>query len=107
MLKEVQIGPHRVRVGENDWRDDTFGDSDYKTNSIRLDRDLEPSQMVETMFHEITHLLLWQVPLSLENDEIVASIIGKGPASFVRDNPAWVRRFLKIFKEEDNKCQMK
>jgi len=98
---DLVISPHRVKVTTSDLGDDTFGEADYKTSVIRMDRDLGQSQMVETMFHEITHLLLWGLPLSSEHDELVACVMGKGLASFVRDNPTWVHRFLKIFKEED------
>ncbi len=101
------VGPHRVTVSTREWSDGTVGEAEYVTGSIRIERRLKQSRVVETMFHEITHLLLWGLPLSDEHDELVADAMGKGLASFVKDNPTWVRRFLKIFKEEDEKCQMK
>jgi hypothetical protein len=106
---ELQIGPHTVKVLKFDLRDqDAAGEAHVQTNEIHVRSGMSASQEVETLIHEISHFLLCPVALPDGFDECTAGVIGKGFTDFIRDNPVWVRRFLDVFKkEEQSKCQQK
>lgn len=106
---DLIIGPHRVEVIVFDLADkDASGEAHIAKNEIHLRGGMPASQEVETLLHEIVHLLMCSVPLGDAIDEIVASVMGRGLTEFVKDNPATIRQLLKVLtKEETNKCQQR
>ena len=105
---DLTIGPHRVEVIVFDLSDkDASGEAHISKNEIHLRKGMPPSQEVETLLHEVVHLLICAVPLGDTIDEIMAGVVGRGLTEFIKDNPATVRQLLKVLttKEETDKCQ--
>lgn len=103
------IGPHRVKVkvlkfkGENTAGQEFF----VEANEIHIAEGMPVSQEVETLLHEVVHCWISVVPLPTKMDEIIAGVVGRSLAAFLKDNPATIRRLLKLLEEEDEECQMK
>ena len=104
---DLIIGPHRVEVIVFDLADkDASGEAHISQNEIHLRGGMPASQEVETLLHEVVHLLMCSVPMGDTIDEMVAGVVGRGLTAFVKDNPATIRQLLKVLKkEETNKCQ--
>lgn len=101
--RRLKLGAQMVVVLVDDAlyeREQLFGDSDSANNVIRLAGDVSLTQMTDTFFHEITHLLLVGGPLPGAWEEFVATAMGRGLAALFRDNPKLIESILETFRED-------
>lgn len=103
----LMLGPHAVEVTTvSEGLGEDCGEANIHANTISIDQGLAPTTMVETVLHEVVHFLLSGLPLPGEAEEMVACVLGRGLADFIRDNPEWVKLFQDTFRDEENKlCQ--
>lgn len=106
---DLTIGPHRVEVLVFALADEeAAGEAHALKNEIHLCAGMSESQEVETLLHEVTHLIMSAIPLGDVLDECVAGVAGRGLTEFIKDNPAMIRQMLKVLtKRETHKCQRK
>lgn len=91
----IDVGPHRYRVVVDH---DGLLDSDHKAGHcsasrlvIAVDADQEPSQMADTVVHEVVHALLAVSGLDDDIEERVCLALGPGLLGVLQDNPELVR----------------
>lgn len=96
--RTVRVGPHRYKiVVVPDGALDSAGQVGHCNSErlvIALSGDQEPSQLADTLLHELGHALLRTLQLSDEDNERVCLVLGPGLLGLVRDNPrliAWLQ----------------
>lgn len=82
----VTIGPHRYVI-------EPGGDGLCvpRRNVIALDGGQPPSQLADTLLHEVVHALLATVKLDDDVEEAVALALGPGLLALIADNPELIR----------------
>lgn len=90
----IHLAPHDVAikwVTDDDNDMDTCGEMDVSSCSISVCQGMTDTMTVETMLHEVVHFFLSGLPLSDEQEEIVANVLGARLTLCLRDNPEWIR----------------
>ena len=95
----VRVGPHTYRLVmvPDGVMDDAgrVGHCCPERLVIALDSGQRPSQLADTILHELVHALLRSVDLESAEEERVCLALGPGLLALVRDNPslvAWLTR---------------
>lgn len=95
----VRVGPHEFRVVlvPDGVLDDAgrVGHCSPERLVVALDAGQRPSQLADTLLHELCHALLRTVDLESAEEERVCLALGPGLLGLVRDNPslvAWLTR---------------
>ncbi len=94
--KSIKIGGHRFQVkivprkvlGE-DW----FGQTDSKTNTIKIAHALARSRQAEVLLHECLHAIIVGHITKEEEEETIVTVLGQGLTQLIKDNP---RLFTKM-----------
>jgi len=80
----IYLGHRKIKVQQIGARtankDQIYGDFDVNKDLIRIDRTLEPTRKLNTLIHEIVHVLLdhFNAELKLKDEEKVCEILGTG-----------------------------
>jgi hypothetical protein len=96
--KTIRIGPHeyRVRLVPDSILEGAGADGTCQPRRlvIALDGMQPPTQLADTLCHEIGHALLSTVKVEEELEESICLSLGPALFALVRDNPAlvdWIR----------------
>lgn len=96
--KRVKVGPHQYQVVvlPNAILNVTgrAGQCDAQRGVITIDGTQTPTQLADTLLHEVTHALLEVTDLDTDVAERVALAMGPGLLDLIRDNPRlidWIR----------------
>lgn len=91
----VTVGPHRYSIAlvpdgilEGAGAD---GTCTPRRNVIALDGGQPPSQLADTLMHEVAHALLAVVKLEDDVEEALALALGPALVMLIRDNPELIR----------------
>ena len=76
------------------WAGNGMGRSDLKTGQILIRADLGDDQKIETLLHEIIHMISDTGHLGLENETII-SVLSIGIFDVLRSNPELAERLCK------------
>lgn len=93
--RTVKVGPHtyRVRMIDDGVLSDAgrVGQCTAQSLTIAICKDQAPSQLRDTLLHELTHALLNQLDMDKDQEELVASTFGPGLLALIVDNPDLIR----------------
>lgn len=83
-----------------DWKDafdmDDAGTCCTRTQVIEIASNQKPEALLETFVHEVIHAIWDAMDMGeAEPEEVVATRLGKGFCTVLRDNPGLVRNLLK------------
>lgn len=96
--RHVAVGPHRYRIVLDAAGLLTAGElsgyTDTATLVIGLAGGQAPSQLAESLLHELTHAVLDGAGLGVELEERIAGTVGRELLAILRANPAVVRFLL-------------
>ena len=78
-----------------------FGEFDSDTNTITLDKSLDSIQMINTIIHEICHLIHdeYKLELSAKAEELVCNSIGNGMCHILYQNQDLLEFLYKSLKK--------
>tara|TARA_R100001460_G_scaffold62797_1_gene103009 strand:- start:90 stop:422 length:333 start_codon:yes stop_codon:yes gene_type:complete len=86
-IKVKQIGAKTAN------KDEIYGDFDVNKDLIRIDKTLEPTRKLNTLIHEIVHVLLdhFNAELKLKDEEKVCEVLGTGLSDLFTHNPKLIK----------------
>ena len=89
----IYLGHRKIKVQQIGARtankDQIYGDFDVNKDLIRIDKTLEPTKKLNTLIHEIVHVLLdhFNAELKLKDEEKVCEVLGTGLSDLFIANP--------------------
>ena len=89
----IYLGHRKIKVQQIGARtankDQIYGDFDVNKDLIRIDKTLEPTRKLNTLIHEIVHVLLdhFNAELKLKDEEKVCEVLGTGLSDLFITNP--------------------
>ena len=104
-FKFLKVGAQRIAVdlaaAMVRYQSRILGDSDGTTNQIRVVDGYHPTQQLETLVHEICHIVLIDAGYD-QNPEVEASIQRISPriAALIVDNPKQLHALIDAFQNE-------
>lgn len=101
-----------IKIGYKKWRmlfvnrvdaDDSSGECDFETATIKICKRLTGIELASTIIHEINHAILHDrgVDLKPKDDELVVTAITNGSIAMLKDNPALMRMLLTLIDGHD------
>ena len=96
----IIVGAIDVDVYRMPLEDDTFGDFSYNNTRIRVDDRIEGATLVDTLLHEINHVI-WaggQLKNKEQKEERAVAVMATYWTQIYRDNPkllTWIKNNLK------------
>ena len=99
---KVRIGPNDVNISFTSLNGELFGDYSHINNLIRIEKTLTGGPLVDTLLHEILHVIwrLGQLKDVKETEERVVSVTASYLAQIIRDNPKLIARLQKEMPNE-------
>lgn len=91
----IKVGPHIYSVravpgAVLSGSDDCVGKTTPSRLTIALDEECPPSQVADTLLHEVIHAILVSLDLDSEVEERICLTLGPGLLGVLLDNPALV-----------------
>ena len=83
---KIKVGPHVYRVTYSA-AVELCGNTQFEHNAIGICSNQSPSQIRDTLCHEITHVILETLKLDDEVKEQVCMVMGPGLLQVLVDNP--------------------
>ncbi len=77
------------------WNENAMGRSDLKKGAICLKAEMPEEIKMQTLIHEIIHVLAGMNDLKIDGDEMTISTLASGLFDFFRQNPEIAQRILK------------
>ena len=95
----IRVGAIDVNVYRMPLEDDTFGDFSYINTRIRIDDRLEGATLVDTVLHEINHVIwaVGQLKTKMQKEERAVAVMATYWTQIFRDNPqliTWNKKTL-------------
>lgn len=95
----IRVGAIDVEVFRMPLEDDTFGDFSYINTRIRIDDRLEGATLVDTLLHEINHVVwaVGQLKNKTQKEERAVAVMATYWTQIFRDNPqllTWIKKNL-------------
>ena len=95
----IRVGAIDVNVYRMPLEDDTFGDFSYINTRIRIDDRLEGATLVDTVLHEINHVIwaVGQLKTKMQKEERAVAVMATYWTQIFRDNPqliTWIKKTL-------------
>lgn len=102
--------PEKIRIGYRDFTirfvdkvdaEGSLGDCEKNTGKIRVMKGMDGAEKANVVLHEITHAIIHAqgLDLSEKTEEKVVLAIANGMISFMRDNPRFMGRLLRLLKK--------
>ena len=99
----IYLGHRKIKVQQIGARtankDQIYGDFDVNKELIRIDRTLEPTRKLNTLIHEIVHVLLdhFNAELKLKDEEKVCEVLGTGLSDLFFANPKLIDIIYSVY----------
>ena len=96
----IRVGAIDVQAFRMPLEDDTFGDFSYINTRIRVDDRIEGATLVDTLLHEINHVIwaVGQLKNKEQKEERAVAVMATYWTQIYRDNPkllTWIKNNLK------------
>lgn len=92
-LKVTEISPKTAN------KESVYGDFDPAKDKIRIDKSLTHTKKLNTLLHEIVHLLLdhFNAELKSKDEEKVCEVLGSGLSDLFAQNPRLLKYINSIY----------
>ena len=95
----IRVGAIDVNVYRMPLEDDTFGDFSYINTRIRIDDRLEGATLVDTVLHEINHVIwaVGQLKTKMQKEERAVAVMATYWTQIFSYNPqliTWIKKTL-------------
>ena len=99
----VKVGAVDIEIFSLPFDGESFGDFNYLNMRIRVDENLKGTVLVDTVLHELNHVIwaIGNLKTEKEEEERVVAVIASYLTQIVRENPhliRWIIRNLKTKK---------
>ena len=83
-------------------KDEIYGDFDVNKDLIRVDKTLTPEKKLNTLIHEIIHVLLdhFNAELKLKDEEKVCEVLGSGLSDLLSQNPKVIKVINSVYNNK-------
>ena len=102
----IYLGHRKIKVKEIGARtankDEIYGDFDVNKDLIRVDKTLTPEKKLNTLIHEIVHVLLdhFNAELKLKDEEKVCEVLGSGLSDLLSQNPKVIKIINSVYNNK-------
>lgn len=102
----IYLGHRKIKVKEIGARtankDEIYGDFDVNKDLIRVDKTLTPEKKLNTLIHEIVHVLLdhFNAELKLKDEEKVCEVLGSGLSDLLSQNPKVIKVINSVYNNK-------
>jgi Zn-dependent peptidase ImmA (M78 family) len=102
----IYLGHRKIKVKEIGARtaskDEIYGDFDVNKDLIRVDKTLTPEKKLNTLIHEIIHVLLdhFNAELKLKDEEKVCEVLGSGLSDLLSQNPKVIKVINSVYNNK-------
>ena len=102
----IYLGHRKIKIKEIGARtaskDEIYGDFDVNKDLIRVDKTLTPEKKLNTLIHEIIHVLLdhFNAELKLKDEEKVCEVLGSGLSDLLSQNPKIIKVINSVYNNK-------
>jgi hypothetical protein len=102
----IYLGHRKIKIKEIGARtaskDEIYGDFDVNKDLIRVDKTLTPEKKLNTLIHEIIHVLLdhFNAELKLKDEEKVCEVLGSGLSDLLSQNPKVIKIINSVYNNK-------
>tara|TARA_R100000479_G_scaffold164646_1_gene103540 strand:+ start:356 stop:688 length:333 start_codon:yes stop_codon:yes gene_type:complete len=102
----IYLGHRKIKIKEIGARtaskDEIYGDFDVNKDLIRVDKTLTPEKKLNTLIHEIIHVLLdhFNAELKLKDEEKVCEVLGSGLSDLLSQNPKVIKVINSVYNNK-------
>mgnify|MGYP003120259949 CR=1 FL=1 len=99
----IHLGHRKLKVSEispkTASKESVYGDFDPAKDRIRIDRSLTHTKKLNTLIHEIVHLLLdhFNAGLKDKDEEKVCEVLGSGLSDLFAQNPRLLKYINSVY----------
>ena len=99
----IHIGHRQIKIKEispkTASKDEIYGDYDSTKDLIRIDKSLKDGKKLNTLLHEIVHVLLdhFHAELKLKDEEKVCEVLGVGLSDLFHNNPKLIELISSVY----------
>jgi len=102
----IYLGHRKIKIKQIGARtankDEIYGDFDVNKDLIRVDKTLTPEKKLNTLIHEIVHVLLdhFNAELKLKDEEKVCEVLGSGFSDLLSQNPKVIEVINSVYNNK-------
>ena len=102
----IYLGHRKIKIKQIGARtankDEIYGDFDVNKDLIRVDKTLTPEKKLNTLIHEIIHVLLdhFNAELKLKDEEKVCEVLGSGLSDLLSQNPKVIKVINSVYNNK-------